>query len=227
MICASSRPSVGGPGSALGVPGQRSAAAPSIAIEHRRYIDVSRGNRFALMLSTSDMTLAIGSESYAEIGTRLLVRKFFAQLDVRTPKFNALGVVHRALSDHFRKEEVDEGIDFALDQCRRWVRHHKASRHQISLLEAVAAPIAVAQAVECRHAGPGPATLDGRNQVFALELGLAQIRAIGHLVVHLAAITGPAVAGLAISLLPVELAASRNVRSIGCLRLHGGSGDDQ
>ena len=62
---------------------------------------------------------------------------------------------------------------------------------------------------------------------FAVKLGLAQIRAIGHLVIHLSAVTGPTVARLAICLLPEELATRRNIGSTGRLRLHSGCSDDQ
>src|SRR5262249_47317790 len=95
-------------------------------------------------------------------------------------------------------------------------------------LEAIAASVAVAEPVERRHLRSGTATLDDRNQVFALELGLTQIGAVGHLVIHLPTITGPSMACLAVPFLSVELAAGGNIGSARRLRLHRiGSHDEQ
>src|SRR6516165_9520426 len=154
-----------------------------------------------------------------------LLPEFLADFKVRTPIFNTLCMIHRPFSNHLRIKKVDECIDFALDQCGGRVGHGQTSRSEIGLPETVAAPVAVTETVERRHAGPGTATFDGRNQVFAVKLGLAQIRAIGHLVIHLSAVTGPTVARLAICLLPEELATRRNIGSTGRLRLHSGCSD--
>jgi hypothetical protein len=119
-----------------------------------------------------------------------LLREFFADFKVRTPKFNTLCMIHRPFSNHLRIKKVDQCIDFALDQCGGRVGHGQTSRSEIGLPETVAAPVAVAETVERRHAGPGTATFNGRDQVFTVKLGLAQIRAIGYLIVHLSAVTG-------------------------------------
>src|SRR5947208_16260589 len=85
---------------------------------------------------------------------------------------------------------------------------------------------AVGEPVEGGHAPPGAPALDRRDHIAALELGLAQVRAVGHLVVHLAAVRGPAVARLAISLLQENPHALGDVGGVGSLRPRG-RGDQQ
>jgi len=70
------------------------------------------------------------------------------------------------------------------------------------------------------HAPPRAPALDRDDQIAAFELGLAEIRAVGHLVVHLAAVACPAVARLAISLLQEKPHALGDVGRTGILCLH-------
>jgi hypothetical protein len=84
----------------------------------------------------------------------------------------------------------------------------------------------VGELVEGRHASSGPPALDRHDQITAVELGLAQIRAVGHLAVHLAAVARPAMARLAISLLQEESHALGDVGRVGSLCRHA-RGDQQ
>ena len=101
-------------------------------------------------------------------------------------------------------------------------RASAAARLQVGLLEAVAAAVAVGELVERRHAGARPPAFDGHDQGLAVERGLAQVGAVRHLAVHLAAVAGPAVTGLAIALLLEQPHAVRDVGGIGRLRAGGG-----
>src|SRR5258708_5669408 len=131
-----------------------------------------------------------------------LLRKFRAGLGFLAPILHALLVVHRALGDDLGKHEIRDVLDFPVLQGGRRIRHALAGLSQIGLLEAVAAAVAVGELVERRHAGSGQAAFDGHDQGGAVEAGFAQIGAVRHLRIHLAAVAGPAVAGLAVALLP-------------------------
>ena len=79
---------------------------------------------------------------------------------------------------------------------------------------AVASPVAVSKLVEGRHLRVEPPALDGQHQTGAVELGLAQVGAIGHLAVGLAAVTRPAMTRLAVAFLLKESHAIGNVGGV-------------
>ena len=83
----------------------------------------------------------------------------------------------------------------------------------------VAAAVAVGEPVERRHAAPGPAALDGDDDAGAAEPRRPQVRAVRHLRVHLAAVGRPAVARLAVRLLPVDPHAFRDILRVRGRRL--------
>ena len=91
------------------------------------------------------------------------------------------------------------------------IGHRGSQLLQVGLLHAVASPVAVREAVERRHRLARDAALDRHDQLRAIELGGAQVRAVRHLAVHLAAVGRPPVTRLAVSLLPVDPQARRNV----------------
>ena len=85
---------------------------------------------------------------------------------------------------------------------------------KIRLLFSVAASIAVSELVESGHLRIQLSAFDHRDQAVAIQLGLAQIRAIRHLIVGLAAVARPSVTGLAVSFLLIEPHAIRKVRRV-------------
>src|SRR2546426_452559 len=70
---------------------------------------------------------------------------------------------------------------------------------------------------ESRHLGIEAAAFDRRHQSRAIELGVAQVRAIGHLAVGFPSITRPAMTRLAIAFLLVKPHPIRNVGGAGWL----------
>src|SRR6185295_17444473 len=140
-----------------------------------------------------------------------LLLQFLARLDIGAPEVNARRMVDRPLANHLGEQEVGQPLDLVGRQ-RRWrIGHLETARAQVGLLEAEAASVTVGQAIEGRHAGAGPAAFDGLDQNLAVERDLPQVRPVGHLAVHLAAIGRPAMTGLAVALLQKELAAGGDV----------------
>ena len=80
-------------------------------------------------------------------------------------------------------------------------REFEAARLQIGQLQATAPPVAVGEFVEGRHPGAGPAAFDSHRQGLAVDGQRAQVGAVRHLVVHLAAVARPAVTCLTIAFL--------------------------
>src|SRR5882672_5988516 len=153
----------------------------------------------------------------------VLLREFPAGLGLLAPILHALLVVHRAFADDLGKHEIRNELDLPVLEGGRRIRHALADLSQIGLLEAVAAAVAVCELVERRHAGSGQAAFDGHDQGGAVEAGFAQIGAVRHLRIHLAAVAGPAMAGLAVALLPKQTGALGNVAGIRGLggEMHG------
>src|SRR6185295_2670771 len=87
-------------------------------------------------------------------------------------------------------------------------------RSQVGLLLAVASPVTVSKLVEGRHLRVETPTLDDRDQPSAVEFGVAQIGAIGHLAVGLVAVTGPAMTRLAVAFLLKKSHAIGNVGGV-------------
>src|SRR5262249_5642866 len=152
-----------------------------------------------------------------------LLRKLRAGLGLLAPILHALRVVHRAFADDLGEHEIRDVLDFPVLQGGRWVGHAVAGLPQIGLLEAVATAVAIGELVERRHAGAGQAAFDGHDQGGAVEAGFAQIGAVRHLRIHLAAVAGPAMAGLAVALLPEQTGALGNVARVRGLsgEMHG------
>ena len=150
-----------------------------------------------------------------------LLRKLLAGLYVRTEELDALRVVHRTFPDHPGEQEVGDAPDLDRGQRRGRVGQRQLPRPQVRLLQPVAAPVAIGEAVERRHAGAGAAALDRGDQIVTAELGLAQVGAIGHLAVHFLAVAGPAVTGLAIALLREQACAVGDIGWVWRLRQDG------
>src|SRR5580704_8174831 len=128
------------------------------------------------------------SRSVFRFSDTLLLRELLAGIDVRAPVFDALGMIHRALADDLAEQKVGDQVDLALLQRRRRIGHARRKRLELFLLHAVATPVAVGELVESRHARAWPSALDRHRQTVAIELRLAQVGAIRHLVIRLAAI---------------------------------------
>src|SRR5207249_10001392 len=90
-----------------------------------------------------------------------------------------------------------------LQRCWR-IGHSCRVRLQIGFLLSIASPVGIRKLIESRHLGIEAAAFDRRHQSRTIELGVAQVRAIGHLAVGFPAITRPAMTRLAIAFLLVK-----------------------
>src|SRR4029077_2175286 len=99
----------------------------------------------------------------------------------------------RAFSDHLRDHKVGNQLYLALLQRGRRVRHASLVQFQVGLALAVASTVAaVSILVEGGHLRVEAPALDGQYQTGAVELGLTQVGAVGHLAIGLPAVTRPA-----------------------------------
>jgi hypothetical protein len=133
-----------------------------------------------------------------------LVGKFFARLDVGSPELDAGGMVHRPLANDLGEEEVGDLLDLARLQRGGRIGHRGAELLQVSLLHPIASAIAVCETIEGGHRLAGYAAFDRHDQLGAIQLRRAQVGAVRHLAVHLAAVGSPPVTRLAVGLLPVD-----------------------
>src|SRR6516165_9357474 len=140
-----------------------------------------------------------------------LVWELLAGVNIRFPELYAFVMVHCTLANDFGKQEVGNRLDFPLRQGCGSVRDGQSARLYIGLLHAETAAVTIGKLVKCRHVPTWPNTFYGLDQLFAVELGLAQIRPIGHLAVHFSAVAGPAVACLTVSLLPIKPRPRHNI----------------
>src|SRR5436309_2495346 len=177
------------------------------------------GGRAAASIGTTRRTaVASANAKPCRISrTSFLLREFFARVGLGPPKLDAFGVIHLAFSDDLRHQKVHNQVDLALLQ-RCWrIGHACRVRLQVGFLLAIASPIGISKLVESRHLGIEAAAFDRRHQSRAIELGVAQVRAIRHLAVGFPAITRPAMTRLAIAFLLVKPHPIRNVGGAGWL----------